>query len=163
IAGKIAQLGETCVDGNGRYQPGSIAGPVADLAEADPLFTDALNAAEQVLPTRWRNNPGRLQAFYTLWEHAETAKIQLGGRREAGATPAAFERGAQELGPLPSRCGTAHTNKDAGARRVSLDAGQFERAPEPVIQEAVGIARGLLAGRLPRQSTQPGASQESEE
>jgi hypothetical protein len=33
---------------------------------------------------------------------------------------------------------------------VTLDSGQFERAVAPVIEEAVGIARGLLAGRLPR-------------
>src|SRR5262249_61738042 len=36
------------------------------------------------------------------------------------------------------------------------DAGRFERAVEPVIQEAVGIARGLLAGRLPRREA-PGS------
>src|SRR5262249_56990173 len=52
IAGRIAQLGEGFVDSGGRYQPGSILGHVADLPEADPLFTDALNAAEQVVPTR---------------------------------------------------------------------------------------------------------------
>jgi hypothetical protein len=149
IAGKIAQLGETFVDGSGRYQPGSIFSPVADLPESDPLFADALNAAEQVLPTRWRNHPNRLQAFYTLWEHAETAKIQLGARKDPNAEPPTFDLGDQEISALLGQCGIAHTIKDAGALRVSLDAGQFERACEPVIQEAIGIARGLLAGRLP--------------
>jgi hypothetical protein len=149
LAGRIAQLGEAFADG-GRYKPGSIVDAVNDLPETDPLFADALNAAEQVLPTRWRNNPGRLQAFYTLWEHAEAAKVQVGGRRAPGAEPPAFELGDQEISSLLNQCGIAHTVKDAGALRVRLEAGQIERAAEPVIQEAVGIARGLLAGRLPR-------------
>src|SRR5262249_5474887 len=93
IAGKSTQLGEAFVDDTGRTKPGSILGYVADLPEADPLFTDALNAADQVLPTRWRNNPGRLQAFYTLWEHAESAKILLGSRREPGSDSPTFELG----------------------------------------------------------------------
>jgi hypothetical protein len=150
LAGKIAQLGETFVDESGRFQPGSIFNAVADLPESDPLFTDALNAAEQVLPTRWRNNPARLQAFYTLWEHAEAAKIHLGARPVPGAEPAVFELGEQEAGTLLSQGGIAHTFKEPGTFRVTLDTGQFERAVEPVIEEAVGIARGLLAGRLPR-------------
>jgi hypothetical protein len=158
IAGKIAQLGEAFVDNSGRYQPGSILGAVADLPETDPLFTDALNAAEQVLPTRWRNNPGRLQAFYTLWEQAEGAKIQLGARREPGAEPTVFELGDADIAALLGQCGIAHTVKDAGALRVNLDAGHFERAVEPIIQEAVGIARGLLAGRLPFRLASPSAA-----
>jgi hypothetical protein len=149
LVSKITQLGEAFVDGSGRYQPGSLLNAVADLPETDPLFTDALNAAEQVLPTRWRNNPARLQAFYTLWEHAEAAKIKLGARREPGAEPAVFELGEQEIGTLLAQCGIAHAVKEPGTLRVALDAGQFERAAEPVIQEAVGIARGLLGGRLP--------------
>jgi hypothetical protein len=148
ISAKIAQLGEAFVDEGGRYRPGSLFAAVNDLPETDPLFTDALNAAEQVLPTRWRNNPSRLQAFYTLWEYAEAAKLQLGGRR--GAEPQTYELGEQEITALLSQCGTAATVREPGMVRVSLDAGQFERAVEPVIQEAVGIARGLLAGRLPR-------------
>jgi hypothetical protein len=155
IAGKSTQLGEAFVDNNGRYKPGSILGYVADLPEADAIFTDALNAAEQVLPTRWRNNPGRLQAFYTLWEHAESAKILLGGRRDPGSDAPAFELGDQEISTLLSQCGIAHTIKDDGALRVGLDAAQFENAAEPVIQEALGITRGLLAGRLPRRQTTP--------
>jgi hypothetical protein len=155
LAGKIAQLGEAFVDDNGRFQTGSIFGAVADLPESDPLFTDALNAAEQVLPTRWRNNPARLQAFYTLWEHAEAAKIKLGARREPGAEPLVFELGEQEAGTLLGQCGIAHTFKEPGALHVTLDSGQFERAAEPVIEEAVGIARGLLAGRLPRSDALP--------
>jgi hypothetical protein len=150
LAGKIAQLGEAFADAGGRYRPGSVLDAASDLPESDPLYADALNAAEQVLPTRWRNNPGRLQAFYTLWEHAEAAKVQVGGRREPGADPPSFELGDQEISSLLSQCGVAHTVKDAGALRVRLDAAQFDRAAEPVIQEAVGIARGLLAGRLPR-------------
>jgi hypothetical protein len=162
ITGKIAQLGEAFVDNNGKYRPGSILGPVAELPDTDPLFTDALNAAEQVLPTRWRNNPGRLQAFYTLWEQAETAKIKLGGRREPGTEAPTFELSDPDISALLGQCGIAHTIKDAGALRVSLDAGHFERAAEPIIQEAVGIARGLLAGRLPHRLTEPSSPEEGD-
>src|SRR5262249_21256492 len=79
----------------------------------------------------------------------EAAKINLGARREPGAEPPVFELGEQEVGTLLGQCGIAHTLKEPGTLRVTLDAGQFERAAEPVIEEAVGIARGLLAGRLP--------------
>jgi hypothetical protein len=150
LASKIAQLGEVFVDESGRYKPSTILNAVTELPEADPILSDALNAAEQVLPTRWRNNPQRLQAFYTLWEHAEAAKIRLGRRGETAAEPPTFELADQEISTLLSQCGIAHTIKDPGALRVSLDVAQFESAAEPVIQEAVGIARGLLAGRLPR-------------
>jgi hypothetical protein len=162
IAGKIAQLGEAFVDGSGRYRPGAILAPIADLPETDPLFTDALNAAEQVLPTRWRTHPNRLQAFYTLWDHAETAKISLGAQREPGTETTSFELTDQEISTLLSQCGIAHTIKDPGAVRVTLDAGQFERSVEPIIEEAVGIARGLLAGRLPTAESQPAPEQRVE-
>jgi hypothetical protein len=154
LTSKIAQLGEAFVDGSGRYRPGSILSPVADLPESDPLFTDALNAAEQVLPTRWRTHPSRLQAFYTLWEHAEAAKILLGRRRDPDAGPPTFDLGDQEIGTLLAQCDIAHTIKDTGTLKVSLDAGHLENAAEPVIREAVGIARGLLAGRLPYHDAQ---------
>jgi hypothetical protein len=156
LAAKVAQLGEAFVDESGRYKPGSLLQAVTELPETDPLFTDALNAAEQVVPTRWRNNPGRLQAFYTLWEQAEAAKIQLGKRRDSGAEPPVFEMGDQEVSALLAQCGVTHAVKDAAAVRVTLDAAQFEQAAEPVIQEAIGIARGLLAGRLPRRETTNG-------
>jgi hypothetical protein len=149
LAGKIAQLGESFVDDAGRYRPGSILTPVLELPESDPLFADALNAAEQLLPTRWRNHPSRLQAFYTLWEHAEAAKIRLGSSPEPGAPPPSFELGDQEVAALLGQCGIAHTTKDTGALRVALEASHLENAAEPVIREAVGIARGLLSGRLP--------------
>jgi hypothetical protein len=100
-----------------------------------------------------------LQAFYTLWEYAEAAKLQLGSRR--GAEPQSFELGEQEINTLLAQCGIPATVREPGMVRVSLDAGQFERAVEPVIQEAVGIARGLLAGRLPRrEATSDGAAPE---
>jgi hypothetical protein len=153
IAAKLAQFGEAFVDGGGHYRPGSILSAVTELPETDPLFADALNAAEQVLPTRWRNNPGRLQAFYTLWDHAEAAKLQLGQPRAPGADAASFELGDQEITTLLAQCGIAHTVKDAGTLRVTVDASHFDSATEPIIREAIGIARGLLAGRLPRRET----------
>src|SRR5262249_35441023 len=112
LAARAAQLGEAFVDPSGRYQPGSLFAAVNDLPATDPLFTDALNAAELVLPTRWRNNPGRLQPFYTLWEFAEAAKIQLGARRGPGAEPEAFELGEPEITTLLGQCGIPFTPRE---------------------------------------------------
>jgi hypothetical protein len=163
LAAKVAQLGEAFVDDSGRYRGGSILQAVVELPESDPLFSDALNAAEQVVPTRWRNTPARLQVFYTLWEHAEAAKIQLGARRTPGAAAPVFELGEQEISALLTQCGIEHAAKEAGTLKVTLDAAQFELVAEPIIQEAVGIARGLLAGRLPRQEAPASTGAEAEE
>src|SRR5262249_10248309 len=77
--------------------------------------------------------------------------------------PAGFELGEQEVGTLLSQCGIAHTFREPGTMRVALDSGQFERAAEPVIEEAVGIARGLLAGRLPCPEPAPSAAEGASE
>jgi hypothetical protein len=156
LAAKIGNLPLAFVDESGKYRPGSIPDAVIELPESDPRFSEALNAAELVLPTRWRNATSRLQVFYSLWEQAEAAKIQLGARRAPGAEPPVFELNEQDVTTLLNQCGIAHSVQEAGTLRVSLDAGQFERVAEPVIQEAVGIARGLLAGRLPRHEPAPG-------
>jgi hypothetical protein len=47
-------------------------------AEGDVAFKDALDTAEKVLATPWQQAPQRLQTFYTLWDHAEAAKLKLG-------------------------------------------------------------------------------------
>src|SRR5262245_22177550 len=79
LADRAEQLGEPFVAGNGQYVPVSILDAVATPPRLAPRCTDALYAAELVVPTRWKDEPARLQAFYTIWEHAETAKLRLGG------------------------------------------------------------------------------------
>src|SRR5262249_1924414 len=76
----------------------------ANLPRLDPQFTDALYAAELVVPTRWKDEPVRLQAFYTIWEHAEAAKLKLG----APGKPEPYPLGEKELVTLLGQCGVAH-------------------------------------------------------
>jgi hypothetical protein len=144
LEAKADQLGEPLVDGNGRYVPGAILDAVANLPRLDPRFTDALQAAELVVPTRWKDDPGRLQAFYTIWEHAEAAKLRLG----APGKPEPYALGEKEFVTLLGQCGIPHEVADRDALTLELDARHFDRLAEPVVAEAVDIACGLLENGL---------------
>ncbi|MFM8005780.1 MAG: molecular chaperone, partial [Dolichospermum sp.] len=62
---------------NGKFQTGSLLKCIdKENPEGDVAFKDALDTAEKVLPTRWQQAPQRLQTFYTLWDHAEAAKLK---------------------------------------------------------------------------------------
>lgn len=137
---------------NGAYKTGSLVSAVdlpagADLAKMD---SEALTAMELVLPTRWRDAARRLQAFYTLWEHAERAKIFLGGGVDQGGR---FALGGHEVEALVRQTGISFTLSDLDALGISMDADRFVRAVQPVIQEAVAIAKGLVESRLGDEAT----------
>ena len=102
----------------------------------------ALDCAEQVLPTRWKGNPERLQAFYTLWDLAEKAKLKLSKGSEE------FELPWNELTELLSQNGI-ELQPEETELSVKLNRQQFELAAFPAIEEAIGIAKGLLESRLP--------------
>jgi hypothetical protein len=102
----------------------------------------ALDYSEQVLPTRWKENSERLQAFYTLWDLAEKAKLKLGKGAEE------FELPWNELTDLLAQNGIELQPEEIDLS-VKLNRQQFEQAIFPVIQEAIGIAKGLLESRLP--------------
>src|SRR5436305_2486489 len=93
-----------------------------------------------------------MEAFSTLWELAEEAKLRLGSLAADGSPPArAFTpdpvrvlQALRQAGVVP-----AGTDPDPAQLAVTLEAAQFERAARPVVEEITGIIRGLLDCRLP--------------
>jgi hypothetical protein len=69
------------------YRPGSLVAAV----RTDNENTDALNAIESVVPTRWKGKPDNEQAFWLLWQLADRAKLALGAP-DATAFPVSATR-----------------------------------------------------------------------
>lgn len=69
-------------------------------AEGDVAFKDALDTAEKVLPTPWQQAPQRLQTFYTLWDHAEAAKLKLGQKLPGDSSLLTFTLSEQQISEL---------------------------------------------------------------
>ncbi|ODH02975.1 molecular chaperone [Nostoc sp. KVJ20] len=113
-------------------------------------YKDALDTAEQVLPTRWKDAPQRLQTFYTLWDYAETAKIKLGQKSAENGSPLNFTLSEQQISELLSQIGIDYIQKEQNFNNfyVTLSSEQFERAASSVITEAIGIAKALMESRL---------------
>ncbi|WP_017653973.1 virulence factor SrfB [Fortiea contorta] len=111
--------------------------------EGDAAYKDALDTAEKVLPTRWQQAPQRLQTFYTLWEHAEAAKLKLGQK-----APATFTLSEQQISELLTQSAIKYQMRDSSTINVTLDSEQFERAATSATREAIGIAKGLMESRL---------------
>ena len=149
-----AGLDHRFMDEKGRFRPGSILRILdQDNPERDEIaFREALELAEQVLPTRWadrddESRSARLQAFYTLWGLADRAKIALGGRGTDGS-PAPFILKAEEIRELLDQCLPEQDYQCPDANRdlrIRLTVDQIERAIMPVVNEAIKIARGALS------------------
>jgi hypothetical protein len=125
-----------------RFRPGKIFEAVATLPEQNERRRSALHAAEQVLPTRWENQPQRSRSFYALWEQAENAKVQYLSRGES------FRLGTEQIQELLTEFG--YDLQLSPGVQVELTAAQFEQAAEEILKEAVQIARGLVRDRLGR-------------
>jgi hypothetical protein len=125
-----------------RFRPGSIFTPVATLRERADERRAALDAAEQVLPTRWNVRTQRSSAFFALWDLAEHAKVKFLSQGEP------FRLGPDDLQKLLKELG--HPLQLTPGVSVELTPTQFEQAAEEIVREAVQIARGLLLDRLPR-------------
>lgn len=123
---------------------------------------EALDIANQVLPTRWNNDPTALEPFYELWEWAEEAKIKLGqlsdaaGNSESVSYSLSWQQ-IQKLLRVPlsqeETSGTADAASADADFVVTIERKQFERIIGGVIKDAVNIARGLVKSRL---EAQPG-------
>jgi hypothetical protein len=113
-------------------------------------YKDALDTAEQVLPTRWENAPQRLQTFYTLWDYAEAAKLKLGQKPPEDGSPLTFTLSEQTISDLLKPTGIEYNQREQNFNNfsVTLTSEQFERAAYSVIKEAIGIAKGLMESRL---------------
>jgi hypothetical protein len=132
---------------DGKFQPGSLLGYVDKAIREGDAYKDALNAAEKVLPTRWKYSSSRAQTFYTLWEQAEIAKITLGQKRQDGHKPV-FVLDGQKISELLQQNDIQLPSKVVDSLSVTITVEQFERAVSPVIREAIGIAQGLIENAL---------------
>ncbi|NER38776.1 MAG: molecular chaperone [Oscillatoria sp. SIO1A7] len=155
-----SELQERFLDKNDKYISGSLLKCLdRENPETDTVaYKDALDAAEKVLPTRWANSPASLQTFYALWEYAEEAKLKLGresssnsgSSSRSGASDRGFRLGEAEISELLAHNNVTFQTKDSGSPNVTISREQFERIVTPVIKEAIGIASGLMASRLPK-------------
>ena len=175
----LSELNEDFIDGNGKFKSGTLLACVdKDNTESDASYKDALEDAEKVLSTRFEKHPERLQTFYTLWEYAEEAKIQLGKKPDPKqTTEPTFVLTGQKISEMlglmgneldkkpelqektepntvPTEGQTDEENNTSSLTKsfenlsVTLTRQQFERAVTPVIQQAIGIAKGLVKNRL---------------
>jgi molecular chaperone DnaK (HSP70) len=134
---------------DGKFKSGSLLKCIdKENPEGEVAFKDALDTAEKVLPTRWQQAPQRLQTFYTLWEHAEAAKLKLGQKTPTDGSLLTFTLGEQQIVELLNQNMIKYQFRDINNISVTLDNQQFERAAISSIQEAIGIAKGLMGSRL---------------
>ncbi|WP_407887798.1 molecular chaperone [Scytonema sp. NUACC26] len=129
---------------NGKYLSGSLLAYVDKEIREGDAYKDALNAAEKVIPTRWKYASSRAQTFYTLWEQAENAKITLGQKRSQDAPEPVFVLDGQKIFELLQQNDIQLPSEAIDTLSVTLTVKQFERAVSPVIREANGIAQGLI-------------------
>ncbi|BAY39501.1 hypothetical protein NIES2111_38770 [Nostoc sp. NIES-2111] len=132
----------------GKFKSGSLLKCLdKENPEGDAAYKDALDTAEKVIPTRWQQAPQRLQTFYTLWDHAEAAKLKL-GQKSPNNTPLTFTLSEQQIAELLTQSAIKFQVKELDTLNVTLDSQQFERAAASAIKEAIGIAKGLMQSRL---------------
>lgn len=151
-----AELPESATH-EGRYKNGWIRETIESW-EADnntPRLREALKIADRVLPTSWAEageaRAPRLQAFYTLWDFSEKAKIHLGSKSGDGLETAhrEYRLGADQLSALLDTAYPSYQAKDPKKDLlVVLSAEKMEKAIGKVVDEAVKIAQGTLE-RLP--------------
>ncbi len=138
----------------GKFKSGSLLKCLdKENPEGDVAYKDALDTAEKVLPTRWQQAPQRLQTFYTLWDHAEAAKLKLGQKSTADDSVLTFTLSEQQISELLTQNAVKLQVKDPNNICVTLNTQQFERAASSAIKEAIGIAKGLMESRLRSEDT----------
>jgi hypothetical protein len=141
-----AELNERFLE-QGKFKSGSLLKCVdKENPEGDAAYKDALDTAEKVIPTRWQQAPQRLQTFYTLWDHAETAKLKLGQKPDNSLLT--FTISEQQIAELLTQSAIKFQVRNSESICVTLDTQQFERAASSAIKEAIGIAKGLMESRL---------------
>ncbi|TVP57167.1 MAG: molecular chaperone [Nodularia sp. (in: Bacteria)] len=148
-----AELNERFLE-QGKFKSGSLLKCLdRENPEGDAAYKDALDTAEKVLPTRWQQAPQRLQTFYTLWDYAEAAKLQLGQKPPADNSLLTFTVSEQQILELLHQSVIKFQVRDPDSISVTLDSQQFERAASSAIKEGIGIAKGLMESRLSAQDT----------
>lgn len=133
----------------GKFKSGSLLRCLdRENPEGDAAYKDALDTAEKVLPTRWQQAPQRLQTFYTLWEHAEAAKLKLGQKPPIDGSGSIFTLSEQQISELLTQSAIKFQVNDPESICLTLNNQQFERTASSAIKEAIGIAKGLMESRL---------------
>ena len=140
---------------DGKFKTGSLLKCIdKENPEGDVAFKDALDTAEKVLPTRWQQATQRLQTFYTLWDHAEAAKLKLGQKPPTDGSLLTFTLNEQQIGELLSQSSVKFQVRSSESISITLDNEQFDRAAMSSIKEAIGIAKGLMESRLSSEPNQ---------
>ncbi|MBD2616210.1 molecular chaperone [Nostoc punctiforme FACHB-252] len=135
----------------GKYKQGSLLKCIdKQYPENDyTAYKDALDTAEKMLPTRWKYAPERLQTFYTLWDHAEAAKIKLGQKPPKDSSILTYTLSEAEISELLNQVNiNIQSEQKLNNLFVTINSEQFERAAYLVIREAIGIAKALVENRL---------------
>ncbi|MDP5337017.1 MAG: molecular chaperone [Nodularia sp. (in: cyanobacteria)] len=133
----------------GKFQSGSLLKCLdKENPDGDAAYKDALDTAEKVIPTRWQQAPQRLQTFYTLWDHAEAAKLKLGQKPPADHPLLTFTVSEQQISELLTQSAIKFHIINPDNVSVIIDNQQFERAAASTIKEGIGIAKGLMESRL---------------
>jgi hypothetical protein len=146
----ILNLNERFLE-QGKYKQGSLLKCIdKEYPEHNSTaYKDALDTAEKVLPTRWKDAPQRLPTFYTLWDYAEGAKLILGQKQPEDGSPLTFTLSEQDISELLNQVDiNIQSEQKLNNLDVTLDSQQFERAAYSVIKEAIGIAKGVMESRL---------------
>jgi len=142
---------------DGKFKVGSLSKCLdKENPEGDVAFKDALDTAEKVLPTRWQQAPQRLQTFYTLWEHAEAAKLKLGQKPPSDGSLLTFTLSEQQISELLAQSAVKYQLKTSEEFTLTLNSQQFDRTAASTIKEAIGIAQGLMESRLRAQNPDEG-------
>ncbi|WP_066377527.1 virulence factor SrfB [Anabaena sp. CA = ATCC 33047] len=143
-----AELNERFLE-QGKFKSGSLLKCIdKENPEGDAAYKDALDTAEKVIPTRWQQAPQRLQTFYTLWDHAETAKLKLGQKLPNDECRLSFTISEQQIAELLTQSAIKFQVRNSENLAVTIDSQQFERVASSAIKEAIGIAKGLMESRL---------------
>ena len=133
---------------NGKFQPGSLLACIDREIPESEAYKEALTAAERVIPTRWKQSSLRAQTFYTLWEYAEIAKLTLGQKDRSRDSINTFVLDGQKIAELLAQNEVQLPGKLIDRLNVTITQQQFAASVLPVIQEAVGIAQGLIENAL---------------
>lgn len=147
-------------DNKNSYKSGALVRDLLSRPAIKPseAAREALEAAEKVLPTKWNVDPARLQLFTTLWEMADEAKIQLGGRPGESNGTGIYSISSDRIELILRQAGYADATFGDGsetashaarmALSASIDEAQFDAVAEPVVQDAARLARSLLSEGL---------------
>ena len=161
----LNELNPQFLDNNGKFKKDRLLACIDTKIHAGDDYQDALKDAEKVIPTQWKYASAREKTFYMLWGYAESAKLQLSqmiNRKTQGdEIDPIFTLDGQVIADLLQYNQVTLPGDFVNSLSVSITGEQFKTMASHVIQEAVGIARGLIESTLgdDQNSTSPVSSE----